>query len=146
VGHAPSLPGFGWALELLLIRKLAGSAIGPPSRLLTHQPNGDQLMPTTAQDLIAMNAKTKDYIVDKALETYGIAAHFSTEDLPVLDDSEPLRDMVNHIVRMVGAVVLSNISTSMIGDHSAVLQGMALAFGDMATELDLIAVEYATEA
>ncbi len=100
----------------------------------------------TAQDLIQLNDRTKDYIAAKALETYGIAAHFDSGEHPHLVDSEPFRNMLAHVVRMAGAVVLANVANSMIVEVSPVPQELVLALGDMATDLDLFAVEHATEA
>lgn len=102
----------------------------------------------TALDLIKLNDRTANYVVAKALETYGIARHFDCDraELPDLVDCEPLRAMVRHIVRMAGAVVLSNTANSMIVEKLPVPEGLILALGDMATDLDLFAVEHITEA
>lgn len=89
-------------------------------------------------ELIAKTGPVVDHIADKALETYGIAAHYDSGHHDPLWDSEPLRHMIETVSRSAVAVALARLTRN----HALKLtEYQADQLIVMATGLDLIAVE-----
>lgn len=96
---------------------------------------------STADDaakLLVIDQETKAFLVGQALEAYHIAAHFDSDENPALDESDPLRALLDRYARGAVALAFSKLGSGQVARmHDAYYDY----FTGLSVELDLHAVE-----
>jgi hypothetical protein len=92
-----------------------------------------------AKSLLDMTMETQDHIAGQAVEIYNITRHYQDdEDIPELDDSDALRDLIGRVGRSAVALALGYLAANHDVSMPESVRELLVA---LATELDVQALE-----